>query len=252
MQRLFTVILVSLITVAVSGVYSDRAEARTAQTNKTVWDGVFTSAQAARGKEAFSTNCSGCHGPDLEGGNASSLKGDVFMLHWAEDSLNAVFTRVRSMPPRAAVPLSEATHVDILAHILSVNAFPAGNDELDAATLANIKVESKDGPGVVPNGALVEVVGCLTQNSDQSWNLTNGTDLLRTRNPNQPAPAELRTEATLSTQTYRLLYPESFAPGFRIEPHKGHKMQAKGFLIRTPNDMRINVTWLEMLGVCPQ
>ena len=170
------------------------------------------------------------------------------MLHWAEDSLNAVFTRVKSMPPRSAVPLSEAAHLDILAHILSVNTFPAGDDELRVATLTSIKVESKDGPGVVPNGALVEVVGCLTQSSDQAWILTNGTNPVRTREPNQPQPNELQTDAALGTQTYRLLYPDSFAPGFRIDPHEGHKMQAKGLLIRTSNDTRINITWLEMLG----
>jgi quinoprotein glucose dehydrogenase len=256
MRRRFNLVpvLASYLLLITGGLFLAPAEARPRQApaGKTVWDGVFTEAQAARGKDAFAANCSMCHGNDLEGGRASSLKGDVFMLHWSEDTLNAVFERVRSMPPRAAVPLSEAVHLDILAHILSVNAFPVGKDELTAAAVDNIRVESKDGPGAVPNGALVEAVGCLTQNSDLTWSLTSGTALARIRNPNQPAPEERQTAAALGTQTYRLLYPESFSPGFRIDPHKGHKMQARGLLIRMPAETRVNVTWLEMLSeTCP-
>jgi hypothetical protein len=243
MRRPFTVFLMTFMMLAAGA-----ASAASQNSGKTVWDGVFTAQQAERGKQAFAANCSTCHGPDLQGGNASSLKGDVFMLHWSEDNLNAVFARVKTMPPRAPVPLTEAVHLDILAHILSVNEFPPGNEELEAASLGEIKVESKDGPGAVPNGALVEAAGCLTAEAGGGWTLTRATDLVRTREPNQPAATELLTSAAPGTQTYRLLYPESFSPGFRIDAHKGHKMQARGFLIRTANDLRINVTWLEMLA----
>jgi hypothetical protein len=174
------------------------------------------------------------------------------MLHWAEDSLNPLFARVRSMPPQSSSEISEATHLDILAHILSFNAFPAGDEVLDATMLTNIRVESRDGPGMIPPGALVEVVGCLTSGPDQTWNLTNATNLARTRNPNQPAPNELRASEPLGTQTYRLLDPESFSSGFRADAHRGFKMQARGLLIRLPNDIRINTTWLEKLSeTCP-
>jgi cytochrome c5 len=232
----------------ITAIHSAEAGVVQAPRGETVWDGVFTAAQAGRGREAYAANCSACHGADLEGANAPSLKGDLFMLHWSEDSLDALFTRVKSMPPRTSAQISEAMHLDMLAHILSVNTFPAGNEALTAGTLSGIRVESRDGPGIVPPGALVEVAGCLTSGPDQTWLLTKGTPLVRTRNPNQPAPAELLTPAPLGTETYRLLYPESFAPGFRADAHQGHKMQARGFLIRNPADIRINVTWLEMLS----
>jgi len=43
------------------------APAAPMQTNKTVWDGTYTSAQATRGQAAYTMNCSGCHGDDLAG-----------------------------------------------------------------------------------------------------------------------------------------------------------------------------------------
>jgi hypothetical protein len=155
------------------------------------------------------------------------------------------------MPPQSSGEISEATHLDILAHILSFNAFPAG-EELEAAMLPNIRVEGRDGPGIIPPGSLVEVVGCLTPGADLTWNLTSATSLTRIREPGQPGPNALRTSETLGTQTYRLLSPESFTTGFRADAHRGHKMQARGLLVRTPTEIRINTTWLEKLAeTCP-
>ena len=34
---------------------------------KTVWDGVYTEAQAARGRSAYQQHCAECHGGSLEG-----------------------------------------------------------------------------------------------------------------------------------------------------------------------------------------
>ena len=49
--------------------------------------------------------------------------------------------------------------------------------------------------------------------------------------------------APLGTQTFRLLnvYP-------RPDPYKGHKVEAKGFLIRDPGGNRINVTSVQTLA----
>jgi mono/diheme cytochrome c family protein len=47
-----------------------------AQTPKTVWDGVFSADQAARGRLAFSGECAECHGGNLEGGEGKALSGD--------------------------------------------------------------------------------------------------------------------------------------------------------------------------------
>src|SRR5262245_61881593 len=69
-----------------------------AEIRRTVWDGVFTAEQAARGKAIFAGTCAGCHGADLNAANRPALRGEGFLNHWMEDSLDALLTRVKSMP----------------------------------------------------------------------------------------------------------------------------------------------------------
>src|SRR6185369_16465377 len=107
-----------------------------AQTRRTVWDGVFTAEQAARGRTIFATTCAACHGADLSGGNGPELKREVFVNHWMEGSLDALFTRVKSMPPNRA-NLGDTAYLDLLAFLLDTNAFPAGAQELTAEAIPN-------------------------------------------------------------------------------------------------------------------
>jgi mono/diheme cytochrome c family protein len=43
------------------------AAAILAQASRSVWDGVYSDAQARRGQALFEQNCVPCHGPALEG-----------------------------------------------------------------------------------------------------------------------------------------------------------------------------------------
>ena len=55
---------------------------------KSIWDGVFSEAQATRGKALYSENCASCHGGELTGGEmAPPLAGGEFMAGW--DGLSA-------------------------------------------------------------------------------------------------------------------------------------------------------------------
>src|SRR4051812_14855338 len=132
-----------------------------AQTHKTVWDGVFTAEQAIRGKALFATTCAACHSADLNGANGPPLKGELFVNHWMEGSLDALFARVKSMPPNRA-NLGGSAYIDLLAFLLDANAFPAGTRELSAEVISDIQVQGKNGPAPVPNFALVDVIGCFT------------------------------------------------------------------------------------------
>ena len=220
--------------------------------SKTVWDGVYSSAQAERGREAFRTTCSGCHRADLSGGDLPPLKGSIFLGHWLEDNLDSLFVKVRKMPPRGETP-PESTHLDILAFLLESNGFPAGQKDLRTADLDAIRLTDREGAGAVPNYATVETVGCL-ERIDSGWILNRASEPRRNRNPDKPSDEEVKrlTGGALGTHTFILLSPGSFAPGFRIEDHKGEKMAGKGLLIRTDADERINVTWLETLSKsCP-
>ena len=104
--------------------------------NKTVWDGVFTSAQAERGRGFYLANCSECHGATLEGGEKQALKGDRFWSDWQESTVDYMLGRISKNMPFSedgslAGTLGTPTYVDIVAHIIPHHVEPArivGND----------------------------------------------------------------------------------------------------------------------------
>ncbi len=216
----------------------------------TVWDGVYTAGQAARGKAAYDSHCAACHGSDLSGSSeARPLAGERFMQDWREDNLNSLFTRIRRlMPFDEPATLSDAAYLDSVAYILEFNGFPPGSRELRADGLADIRIEGRDGPGPVPSFALVQVVGCLTRGPDGDWMLTHSTAAARTRDPSGSTPDELQAYAAqpLGDRAFGLMsaYPDPSA-------HVGHRMEAKGFLIRNPAGDRINLSSLAMIAPEP-
>ena len=42
------------------------------ETSRSIWDGVYTEAQAKRGAAIYSAECAGCHGLDLTGVETAS------------------------------------------------------------------------------------------------------------------------------------------------------------------------------------
>ncbi len=101
--------------------------------SKTVWDGVYTDAQAARGEAAYAVKCGQCHGGQLNGtGEAPALVGGEFISHYDEQSLGDLFDRVRTtMPMDNPKSLPREDYADILAFLLKANRFPAGDTALD-------------------------------------------------------------------------------------------------------------------------
>jgi mono/diheme cytochrome c family protein len=222
---------------------------------KTVLDGAYTEAQAARGEAAYGANCARCHRETLEGNaEALSLTGARFMESWRDDTLDGLFTHMRTRMPRrpGGEPgsLSEATYLDILAYILKVNTFPAGSAELTAATAKTILLVGKEGPKPLGTNALVQVVGCFTPGAGDSWTLRNATEPLRTRNPEETTAEEVKGSAsrTLGMQTFGLRNVPDFRPGFAPETVRGHKVLVKGTLTRQPRNDRIYVMALETLA----
>jgi S-disulfanyl-L-cysteine oxidoreductase SoxD len=104
-----------------------------AQQSRTVWDGVFTEDQAARGKSQYAESCASCHAADLRGdGNAPSLIEESFAFQWGDTTVGELFTRIRTlMPSNRPNSLSPERYRDIVAYILQANRFPAGANELD-------------------------------------------------------------------------------------------------------------------------
>src|SRR4051794_19551673 len=95
----YTLIAATLHVARVSGAAQDKT--------RSTWDGVYTAAQAERGRKVAlsegSTPCTGCHNTDLSGGarnNAPPLRGEAFMTQWENGSVGRLFTKIRdSMPP---------------------------------------------------------------------------------------------------------------------------------------------------------
>jgi S-disulfanyl-L-cysteine oxidoreductase SoxD len=116
-----------------------------AQASRSVWDGVFTPEQAARGQVLYANMCSTCHGLALNGGeSAPPLSGGEFLSNWNGLTVGDLFERIRvSMPADNPGHITRQQNADIIAHILNVNQFPAGKTELDTRTevLKQIAVE---------------------------------------------------------------------------------------------------------------
>ena len=114
---------------------------------KSIWDGVFTAAQAERGAEVYKTACSECHGGDLMGdGFAPALAGADFQGNWNDLSVGDLFERIRiSMPPSGPSGVTPEQKADILAYMFNFNKYPAGTTEIEpkADVLKQIKIELK-------------------------------------------------------------------------------------------------------------
>lgn len=112
------------------------------QSGRSVWDGVYTREQAARGAALYTQHCGACHAPALTGAEAPALTGPDFNASWNTLTLGDLFERIRaSMPQDGPDNLTVQQKVDVLAHMLSVGKFPAGDAELprDAQVLAQIR-----------------------------------------------------------------------------------------------------------------
>ena len=112
--------------------------ALSAQSSRTVADGVFTDAQQKRGEAIYTRECSTCHGERLKGGEGSPpLTGTEFNDNWNGKSAFDLFDKIRQTmpaPPEQPGKLTPQQTSDVIAHILSVAGFPSGATELPSDT----------------------------------------------------------------------------------------------------------------------
>ena len=105
-----------------------------AQEKVSVWQGVYSDEQAARGASIYvSASCGRCHGNDL-GGNefGPPLVGSEWLTTWSGMTAADVFTLTKdTMPQDDPGRLSRQQAVDLIAYILNTNGIPAGSNSLE-------------------------------------------------------------------------------------------------------------------------
>jgi S-disulfanyl-L-cysteine oxidoreductase SoxD len=193
---------------------------------KTAWDGVFTTAQAERGRGFYLANCAECHGGTLEGGERQALKGDRFWADWQESSVDYMLSRISKNMPFSedgslAGTLGTATYVDIVAHILNTNGFPSGARELTAASSEGVQIVKKGGSTELPANAFAHVVGCLAKGEGRDWKLTRGTRPARVFESKTPD-----VNAQLGDREYTLKFVLT-----SLDKYVGHRMSVGATLM---------------------
>jgi cytochrome c len=115
---------------------------------RSVWSGVFTAAQAARGEKVYRGQCVFCHMDFLEGDPSEGpppLAGDHFMVNWDGASVADLARHMHTQPNDDPSDMYASTAADLVAFILSYNKIPAGNTELssDRSDQAQIRIEAQ-------------------------------------------------------------------------------------------------------------
>ena len=106
--------------------------------------GVYTADQAKRGQTVYADTCSKCHLDDFSGGTSPPLVGNEFLSSWKGKTVGALFEETRmTMPFDNPGGLTPAQYADVLAYLLSMNKFPAGENELahETALLEQITLD---------------------------------------------------------------------------------------------------------------
>ena len=106
---------------------------------RTVAEGVYSGAQAARGQQVYQARCVMCHGGALEGGAGPPLAGDSFLSVWSARPLADLVDKIeKTMPPEQAGSVSRQQAIDIVASVLQAGRFPAGTGDLASSALGQI------------------------------------------------------------------------------------------------------------------
>ena len=100
-------------------------------------DSVYSAPQADRGQELFTDICGSCH-------STSQFRGADFGMNWTGRTVRDLYRLVRNtMPQDSPGRLTDQQYIDVIAYILELNRYPAGDAELkpDEAVLRRIRIE---------------------------------------------------------------------------------------------------------------
>ena len=123
--------------VSTEDVFSILDEVAVAFEAVSIWDGVYTTEQAERGRTIFH-QCSICHGPRGQGGIdedmpiGPALARGSFLRSWNGRNVAALYEFTRAtMPQQNPGFLSEQEYIDLIAYMFELSGVPAGEEELE-------------------------------------------------------------------------------------------------------------------------
>ena len=109
------------------------------QSERSVWDGVYTEDQAGRGQTVFTTSCAYCHNP-------ADFTGDALFGAWEASTVLDLFSHLqKTMPMDSPGSLPPENYADVIAYFFRANQLPAGKSELPTTPeqLKLIRIERK-------------------------------------------------------------------------------------------------------------
>ena len=120
-----------------------QATAKTAVDPNSTLAGVYTKAQATRGRYVYLGACKNCH-------DAATHSGSVFAQWWKGKQLSELFQYIyERMPKNDPGTLGEEDVADVVAYLLQLNQMPVGKNEIypsvDSLKKFRIDLKSKGG-----------------------------------------------------------------------------------------------------------
>ena len=111
---------------------------------RSIWDGVYSDAQADRGHTLYMQNCSRCHGVNLWGTYEIPPLVGRFMPYYSGSSLAALFDYVSTaMPLDHPGVLPASVNADIVAYLLKANDVPSGSKALTPEAVKAISFDAR-------------------------------------------------------------------------------------------------------------
>ncbi len=139
-SRCLTLVPIALAAVGIAAGWAPQAAGAPTAAAQAVLEGAFTAAQAARGERTFDEVCAGCH-------DSGEFAGARFRLGWVDRSVGELFDIISTLMPEGDPgSLSPGEYAAVVAYLLQLNGYPAGETPLPTNLSALQAIEIVEAP----------------------------------------------------------------------------------------------------------
>lgn len=116
--------------------------------SRSVWSGVYTMDQVAKGRKLYEEACAQCHLPQLQGDGSEGvppLVGTHFMVDWDSIPLSDLVRHMHAQPNDTPGDIDTEAATNLTAFILFSNQVPAGKTPLpdNQRAVAQIRITAE-------------------------------------------------------------------------------------------------------------